>query len=208
MGLAVTVGILADLNENDPESVDYIRDDFTAINNALAKAKLPSHIEPESLPPLDDRTPVLGFPYSCLHQLRRVYAHHVASGTLAPPVDPDTEAEDPIIERVSGPRHHLLWHSDCEGYYIPIDFPEVIEGEDLPGGGFGSSQRLLAELQQIAELLGIRLEAGQLPDSEAERISALIDEGSNAYETEIMVWIALYEAARLSIEHRTAIQFA
>jgi len=83
----------------------------------------------------------------------------------------------------------------------------VIEGDEIVGGGFGSSQRLMAELCLIAPPLGITLENGQLSDSEAQRLSDLIDDCTDPYETEIMVWLALFEAACLSIHHRTAIHF-
>jgi len=208
MGLAVSVGILADLLQNDPEGATDVRADLEAINRLLAASGLPRHTEPESLPRLDDRTAVGSFPYSCLHQLRRVYAWHVATGQLPPPLTLDARAShDSVLELVGSPQHHLLWHSDCEGYYVPIDFPYVIEGEEIVGGGFGSSQRLMVELCLIAPPLGITLENGQLSDSETQRLSDLIDDCTDPYETEIVVWLALFEAARLSIHHRTAIHF-
>ena len=70
----------------------------------------------------------------------------------------------------------------------------------------GSSQRLLEELVFVAPALGIRLDDGRLSDEEAERIDALIDEDDGLYR-EYVSWLLLYESARLSIEHRTAIVF-
>lgn len=209
MGLGITVGILVDLLENDLETVEDLRDEFNAINVQLRKAGLPEHHEPEALPPLDARTDIGSFPYSSLHALRRVYAYNLAyPGKPVPPLPEGSRvSQDPLIEHMSSPIHHLLWHSDCEGYYIPIDFPRVIEHESLPGAGVGSSQRLLAELVSLAPVLGIVLDAGILSDAEAERIINISEAEEHPFATEFMVWISLYEAARLSIAHRTAIHF-
>ena len=74
MGLSITVGILADLLENDPEGAEFVRGDFDIINEILRQNGLPKHEEPTSLPMLRDRSGVTGFPYSFLHYLRRFYA--------------------------------------------------------------------------------------------------------------------------------------
>lgn len=208
MGLAIVVASLAEVLADDPDFVEDIQQDFETINSLLRANGLPDHREPESMPALDSRAPIDSFPYSFLHYLRRVYAHVVEKPGVAPPALPEGEdpAEDPVIDRVGSPAHHLLWHSDAEGYYLPIDFPEVIESEDLPGGGFGSSQRLLKELVYVAPFLGIQLDDSTLSDAETERIAQAIEaEGPNYVE--LIVWIALFEAARLSLEHKTAIQF-
>jgi hypothetical protein len=208
MGLAISVGFLADLLENDPEFVDDIREEFRDINRVLRACGYPDHLEPETLPPLDDGTAVAGFPYSCLHTLRRIYAFHLKNpGQLAPPLTPgERAAEDPVIEEMSSPDHHVLWHSDAEGYYVPVDFPYVLEHGSLAGGGVGSSIRLLSELNQVPPLLGIDMTAGNLSDAEAARIDQLSNT-DHPYSTELMVWLSLYEAARLSVEHGTAVHF-
>jgi hypothetical protein len=134
MGLSVVVGSLAEALDED-YSVEGLRAVFEAINGALSKSGLPAHIEPESLPALPGHGSVNGFPYSCLHYLRRAYAYRVKYPDLPlpQPADGEDPAEDPIIEQVATPEHHLLWHSDCEGYYVPIDFETVIEDDDVPG---------------------------------------------------------------------------
>jgi hypothetical protein len=68
----------------------------------------------------------------------------------------------------------------------------------------GSSQHLLRELIQVAPALNITLENGELSDAEALRINALGESDRGLYR-EYTVWIALFEAARLSIEHNTLI---
>jgi hypothetical protein len=211
MGLAVVVGPLAEVLAEDAEDIECaerIRFDFAAINNALRKSGLPAHNEPETLPEFASRAPIISFPYSCLHYLRRAYAYRIQDpdSPLPEPADGEDPSEDPIIERMSTPKHHLLWHSDAEGYYVPIDFETVIEHDDLPGLMLGSSHRLFQELIYVAPTLGITLDGQTLSDVQAERIEKIIaDEGH--LHIELMVWILLFEAARLSIEHGTAIQF-
>ncbi len=206
MGLAITVGALASLLQDDPESAEELKPDFAAINVALQQHGLPSHVEPESLPPLDDRTPVVSFPYSSMHYLRRWYALLIAGLPPTPVAEDENPAEDEVIDQVTSPDHHLLWHSDAEGYYVPINFPEAIEDEDLPGIALGSTNRLFAELCLVAPALGIQLQGTTLGDDEAERITAIIDDEGDL-NIELMVWLALFEAARLSLAHKTAIRF-
>jgi hypothetical protein len=167
MGLSVTVGILADLLENDPESAELVRGDFDIINEILRQHGLPDHEEPTSLPMLHDRSGVTGFPYSFLHYLRRFYARWIAqreqpfarrlyarwiskSAQVPPPVhEGEKPALDPVLDKIASSRHHLLWHSDCEGYYVPIDFPRVLEDKRIDGGGIGSSVSAGAENQPV-----------------------------------------------------------
>ena len=213
MGLAICVGILADLIENDPESVEHFEADFAAANRKLAEAGLPPHIEPRTLPPLESRAPLDGLPYSFIHYLRRAYAHRVTTpGWIATPLPEDTDpTEDETLEDVAHMfESHLLCHSDAEGFYLPVDFEDVIFAEedetDLPGGMLGSSYRLLEELVLVAPALGITLSDGELSDEEAARIADSMGEDEGLYR-EIESWLLLYESARLSIAHKTAIVF-
>ncbi|WP_432730346.1 hypothetical protein [Variovorax sp. W6] len=239
MGLAVCVGMLAELLEDDPESAEGFEEELAEVNRVLAAAGLPPHTEPRGPLELDSRASIDGFPYSFIHYLRRAYAHRVLSPDwVATPLadDVDPTADPKIQALLDGSESHLLCHSDAEGFYVPIDFQEVLfdgDGSDedeeeekekdeedyeaegdadleelngLPGGMLGSSQRLLEELVFVAPALGIRLENGKLSDEEAERIDALIDDDNGLYR-EYVSWLLLYESARLSIEHRTAIVF-
>lgn len=227
MGLAVCVGMLAELLEDDPESAEGFEEELAEVNRVLAAAGLPPHTEPRGPLELDSRASIDGFPYSFVHYLRRAYAHRVLSPDwVATPLadDVDPTADPKIQALLDGCESHLLCHSDAEGFYVPVDFDEVLfdgdggdeEGAEgdadieepagLPGGMLGSSQRLLEELVFVAPALGIRLDDGRLSDEEAERIDALIDEDDGLYR-EYVSWLLLYESARLSIEHRTAIVF-
>jgi hypothetical protein len=73
-------------------------------------------------------------------------------------------------------------------------------------GGLRSSYRLLKELVAIAPKLGIMLEGERLTEAEADKI-ARDARSQQGLWIEKIVWISLFEAARLSIEHKTAICF-
>ena len=212
MGLAVEVGMLSDLIQNDPEGADWLRDSFSSVNAVLAENKLPPHREPESLPALNSRAAILSYPYSFLHHLRRVAAHAAEKpGWVAKPFpDADDPLADPVVDKQSANlKSHLLCHSDCEGFYLPIEFDEPI-GDDhgrIPGDLLGSSIVLIKELVAAAPALGIRLENGHLSDRETDSLNAEI-EAESALWIEKAVWLSLFEAARLSIEHKTAVCFA
>jgi hypothetical protein len=211
MGLAVEVGMLADLLVHDEEGAEWLRRSFAAINAVLKENGLPEHREPETMPPLDNRAGLASFPYSYLHHLRRAYAHwHANPGR---PIKPCLPGEDPIrdpllLDLQARFMSHLLCHSDAEGFYIPIDFADVVVGSDerIAGGLVGSSYQLMRELVGGAPALGIDLQARELTDAEAERLNAQADGGEGLW-MERAVWLTLYEAARLSITHRSAICF-
>jgi hypothetical protein len=123
MGLAVEVGMLADLKEHDEEGAQWLRDALADINAVFGEHKLPLHIEPEQLPPMNDRSIIGSFPYSFLHYLRRAYARWKQDpGSPIVPCSPDEDpASDPAIDQESCMfDSHLLCHSDCEGFYVPI----------------------------------------------------------------------------------------
>lgn len=211
MGLAIEVGTLSDLLENDPEGADWLREGLAAANKLLVAEGLPTHNEPTDIVIPSSRALLSSFPYSFIHYLRRAYAHRLADPNwmAAPLADSEDPTEDPLVDAELGMMtSHLICHSDAEGYYVPVDFPEILasDGDDLPGGILGSSQRLHAELVFVAPALGIRLQAGELTDEEAARINDLTEE-DDGLNREFSAWLALFEAARLSIEHKTAIVF-
>jgi hypothetical protein len=138
MGLAVEVGTLKDLTEHDPEGAAWIRGDLAAINLALEHRGLPVHAEPTG-PELVTLTWEMPG-YRGLAELRAVASG--ASGGEAP-----AYASYP----------HLMDHSDSEGYYLPIEFAGVLPAP--PGlrlnSPVGSCPTLIAELDALAELLGL-----------------------------------------------------
>ena len=212
MGLAVMVGSLADAIKNDPEGAEWIKADFAAINELLRADGLPVFDEPVQLPQIESRSDCDGFPYSFIHYLRRFYARSVNDEDWHP--EPVKAGEDPakdeILDQVSSMyESHLLCHSDCEGYYVPVDFDDILVSDDyeIPGELLCSSYRLIKELIEIAPKLGVQLDDGRLPDSEATRINSEATEESGEFWIEKLVWLAMFEASRLSIQHKTAIRF-
>lgn len=175
MGLALSVGILADLEANDEEGAVFFRQAFERLNAHLTVLGLPAHVEPVSCESWGGEM----HGYSGLHYLRRIAAHFDCSGTLPPPGgksssgDPTLEAyfaqavesSPSLMGKLFGKRprfnrsfDHLILHSDAEGFYLPLDFAEVIfppQAAEIPGGMVGSAPRLLAELDRLASALGI-----------------------------------------------------
>ena len=211
MGLSVQIGVLADLLENDPEGAEWLREGFAAANKILADHGLPPHSEPASMPPLRDRCSLSGYPYSYLHYLRRAYAHRKANPSwVAEPLPSGAKPTDDRVLRAEYQKQasHLLTHSDAEGFYLPIDFKDVLfdRREGVPGEMIGSSFRLMEELIFVAPALGITLQGPKLPDQQAEEINRLLG-AQEGHHIEKIVWLSLFEAARLSVEHKSAIVF-
>jgi hypothetical protein len=215
MGLAICIGMLADLIKQDEEDANRFRATMSRINEVLIEKGLPAHREPEELPPLKSREAYVGHPYSDLHYLRRFYAHVQDDPDWVPTLTPDGEdpARDPVVvEETEILYSHLLCHSDCDGFYLPIQFENFIvdsrSQNRIPGGVLGSSYHLLDELTEIASKLGVTLNQGQLSDAEAQRIKTEADPTMGGFWREKAIWLSLFEAARLSIEYKTAICFA
>lgn len=209
MGLGISVGILADLVINDAEGAEWVRKHLAIVNRYLTKAGLPAHMEPEQLLSLEWRTNDRSFSYSPLHYLRRIYARTKEDPDWV--LTPVAEGEDPINDQAVEDelymfRSHLLCHSDAEGYYVPIDFTEVISGDDILGGFIGSSYRLRDELIVAARPMNITLMNSELDGAEVRRIKAIVSKRTPFYR-EYLVWLALFEATRLSIQHKSVIAF-
>ena len=64
MGLAIIVGMLADLRAEDPEGADWFLADMEKVNAVLAGNGLPFHVESEAPLPEASRCSIVGFPYS------------------------------------------------------------------------------------------------------------------------------------------------
>jgi hypothetical protein len=213
MGLDVCVGVLASGPDGDPDGFEWLLRDFAHVNRVLAANGLPPHEEPQRLPdlPYRYRGQLLSFPYSWLHYLRRAVAYaRQAPDQFRPVADGDNPADDKRThQELDFLESHLICHSDCEGFYVPIDFPEPLyddQKEGLPGGILGSSQRALRETMQAAPLLAIPLRAEQLSDEAAKGIVEEPD-GSHPYWVERKVWLTMYEAFRHSVEYKCAVVF-
>lgn len=228
MGLAIEVGYLADMLENDEEGAAWFREELAKLEQFLPTQGLKPHVEATECPVFSAEM----YGYSGLHYLRRLAAHLNIRGTLPEPGGQDA-AKDPVLESyiglfnapapslvdrlfgkkaVSREYDHLIIHSDAEGFYLPQDFPNVLippESLAIPGGMIGSSHRLLAEIESLAAALELPL---TLDPEDDEVWNAADDQGEAAtgwkrYGVESFTCIRLYRAAKHSIEHSAAIVF-
>ncbi|MFF8617626.1 hypothetical protein [Streptomyces sp. NPDC015350] len=213
MGLNMTVGVPARA-END--CAGPARADLGVIGELLERAGAQQWTGPDPAEVRGAEFEMWG--YSGLHAVRRLAVHLATDGRLPEPLDEGRRAtDDPLLIEVyrslpgdpPGPFDHLIHHSDCEGYYVPVDFARVIVDEKAPGGHLGSSVRLLAEVRRIAEALGLPEDLD--PDSE-EVVDAADDqdpaaEGWRRYGIESHDCLRLLEAAELSVATGAAIAF-
>ncbi len=185
MGLAITVGLLADLLGSDPDAAADLRQTFATTARELAAVGLPPHDEPEECAVWSAD----GSGYTGLHALREVAGlvwrglpvptDHILTGEATPNADAlfDTaaaacapERRQSLFARILGekpptrpdlpPFAHLILHSDAEGFYVPVDFLRPLIPMPFPPGTeslwpLGSVQRLAAELDQLAEALDL-----------------------------------------------------
>jgi hypothetical protein len=229
MGLALEVGILADLKEADPEGFEYHAAALARLNRFLKSRDLPPHREPDDCEVWSGE--MIG--YSGLHDLRRLAAYLDCEAPL-PTRRSRNAAKDPCLagyyasvdgrrpgwfQRLFGPKtryrrgfDHLIVHGDAEGYYLPADFPDVLfppPDLEVPGGMVGSAPRLLAELDRIAAALAIP--DGLTPD--AQELWQAADDPTNGgelwqqYGRESFGCVTLRHACRQSIAQRAALVF-
>ena len=209
MGLALSSRLLADLLVNDVEGAEQLKTQIAVLNEVLAANGLPPHHEPEVDGAARPRAFCGGFPYSFLHYLRRAFARVREGQPLTPVAPGDDPLDDPVVESATDMMDsHLLCHSDAEGFYVPVDFARILVDADdrVPGGLVGSTYRLMAELVEVAPALGIALVDGRLSDADAARLAAENDEQA-PYWRERLVWLALYESARVSIANKSLLVF-
>src|SRR5262245_3004386 len=124
MGVVVSVGRLADLRVRDPEGAEMLANELQAVNRVLASNGLTLHTEPEFLPPIRDRVPLgSSMPYDWLIYLRRAVAYAMRPEERFRPLRGRKEPEeDPVYQDVLfSCESHIICHSDCEGFYVPID---------------------------------------------------------------------------------------
>jgi hypothetical protein len=71
----------------------------------------------------------------------------------------DEVVEDSYSLDQEGPFQHLIFHNPQYGFWVPVDFPDVVMPEEGMGVGnfIGSSVRLLEECERLAKLLELPL---------------------------------------------------
>jgi hypothetical protein len=216
MGLTVSVGVYTD--ELADEVREQYRADFRHINRILKGAGVPGHKEMRC--GAEDWWNV-GMGYSSLHFLRRFAAALAVGGRIPAPLRRNANASNaPEIRaywsRVVSPSSriydHLMCHSDAEGYYVPVDFPNVLNADHavpLTGGPLGSSVRLRDECQMLADHLELPATDFDLDDDrEWRRLKKATPEAVwHHYPTEAFVCAALRTACDRSIELKAAVSF-
>ncbi|MFD8595092.1 hypothetical protein ACFV1L_08840 [Kitasatospora sp. NPDC059646] len=208
MGLSISVGLLHDQARNDAEGLDHHRRAFARLARALTAEGITWH-EPEITDPPRAHVFSGGFPYGYLTQLRRI----LVLTNLGEPVTPALAVSrhqygldcEKIQDETSMLTSHLLCHSDNAGYYVPVDFDEPLflpDEANVDGAGMvGSSQRLLAELADIAPSIGI---APSDPEQTGPATGLATD---GPFETERAAWHQLHRACLASIAGGHAIVF-
>jgi len=223
MSLAIQLNVLA------PDPDDYedegrraaLRAELASINRVLSRKGYPTFDEP-TIAIAAPRRAISSFPYSYLHRLRRAYTLHFRELELQPPKGPPLwlrrlgfesndalRKEEALIEDLSGQMCvHLLTHSDCAGWYVPVELPEIVFDDELPGGGMlGSSYALRRELLSVALPLEIDLQNEQPTDAATALLANHEHQRGHRLGIERLVWFSLWEAVQISVQHGTAIAF-
>jgi hypothetical protein len=224
VGLTICVGLSAEIREDDPEYAEYLERQLEAVNDILESFGLPAHNEPHALE--DERTfecEMYGF--SGLHRLRRVAAHLALRGELPTPGDVDAADDDVLNDYFKifdasfaqgksseMPFQHLIVHSDAEGYYLPVEFEDVLIPDaslEIAGGMIGSSQVLLRECRELAQALEIPegLSVEELSDEELEGREESETKWER-YGVETHTCLALIRACETSVAAGAAVVFA
>jgi hypothetical protein len=218
VGLAVEVGIVADLRLNDEEGAAYFRELFGRLNGWLPSQNLQPHIEPETLGGASGYSAGM-YGYSGLHTLRRIAAYLQLHDGLPEEAAIRDAAKDEVVEAfyeefpVGGSRFdHLMMHSDAEGLYLPQEFDEVLFPPDelkVPGCMIGSVPQLLAECQALAEAMELPTDL----NPEGEELGALLEseepgtEGWRCYPVESYTCLHLIAACQSSLATGAAVVF-
>lgn len=238
MGLTIGVGWLARSAKEDVDEFAALSIPYQLLNEVLADAGMPPHDEPLDI--ADDAIfEAQMWGYGGLHAIRRLAAYHACEDRLPPPGRYEDYASDPMIETLNQEHlrnfrveqgglfkkffstsknipkfQHLLWHSDCEGFYLPRDFERVILDNSNPqregiGGMVGSTSRLLQECLELAEVIDLPVDM----DPEAEELWERADDPASdgekwkIYGVEAFGLSRLIRACKLSIENNAAIVF-
>lgn len=216
MGLTVCVGTPKDVE-------DVIREryasDFRLINQLLKAEGVAAH--KERVPSRDWWSAEMS--YGSLHFLRRFAAGVAVNGVPPEPLKKNANAaaapeiqtywEKREANEIGAKYDHLIFHSDAEGYYVPVDFPDVLNCDSavpLPGDWLGSAIRLKHECADLATRLGLLPTIDFDPDDDnAWKQLKKTTRGAvwHKYPIEAFVCATLLLVCDRSEEYRSAIVF-
>jgi hypothetical protein len=240
MGLDIAVGWLASqVREEGEGELAELTPPFDLLNEVLAEAGMAPHHEPLDVPE-DQVFEAQMWGYGGLHAIRRLAAYYALERRLPPQLEHGVDAsEDPVLAKLyrehdrrsnaerrkwlakwlspSPPKpsfQHLLWHSDCEGFYLPRVFADVVLDEATPqreglGAMVGSAASLLEECRVLADLI-------DLPegiDPEDDRLWASADSPSTdgplwtCYGVEAFGLARLIRGCELALRHNAVLMF-
>lgn len=219
MGLNIVVGIMGRGDDEDEDEFDAylqeVSESSAAVQEALARAGAGKWDDPG--PRVQDAFDCNTVGCLSLHVLRRLAVYLARTGLPPEPRALEEAADDPVLARAydegpsdpPGPFDHLIYHSDAQGFYVPVDFALVIIDEDVEGAFLGSSVRLLDETRRIAAALGLPEDL----DPESGEMHAALDAetpaatGWQRYPVESYGCLQLMNAAKKSIQTGAAITF-
>lgn len=211
MGLAISIGFLEQMGKYDEEGESWVRGEVASLNALLSAEGLPTFEEPASVDLSSIHRHVSSFPYSFIHYLRRAQAwmRQRPGEALVPVGDEGLDAYDEMVaDEMSMMDSHLIGHSDCDGFYVPVRFDEPLFGEGITGTIVGSSVRLHEEMIELAPFLGIELdENSRLSEQEAARVFDLGEYERIPLYREYIVWLTLFELSSASVAQQTMIVF-
>ena len=81
-------------------------------------------------------------------------------------------------EAAGMPYQHLIVHGDAEGYYLPVEFDDVIIPDpslEIAGGMLGSSHALLRECRELAGVLELPEDLSLEDEATAEGFGEIFD---------------------------------
>jgi len=152
--------------------------------------------------------------YSALHVLRGLAVWHergkpLADATEAAFYDTSRAYYEQVAQGPASRFQHLINHSDCDGYYVPYSIPGPLllnytppeDDEDSDGPqqlSVGSSLGLLRELDELAPLLALAGDLGELGEAD---FGAAAD--AHRWPTAAWVWGVLHCYARESVLNNT-----
>jgi hypothetical protein len=218
MSVLLHVGWLDEMRRIDRGQYQDAKKEFAAVNKALRKAGAPEHEEPDKLP--GGSWGFKLYPSNGLAFLQRFAAYcndledEMEWPTPGNPKTMDNPLMDEVVEEVYYllevmSFQHLILHNPKWGYWVPVNFRDVIFPDKTLGIGnmLGSSLRLKAECEGLAAILRLPLDLD--PEDEAVK-NAMFHPGKSRtrwkrYGVESHNLLALYRACQQSVALGSAI---